>query len=117
MTDTIEKGKNDWSILDILQAIHVHGFDGDFQDSDDLEKEIPSMSVRTALEKINSLLAETRKEEVEKIKEIIAKDRPMFIKNNIVSLLKIEEVKKIRSQLRKEILDDLSSLSSEQEGK
>lgn len=48
--------------------------------------------------------------ERERIRKLVAKDRAMFLRNNIVELMQLDEVKKIRKQLRKEILVDIDAL-------
>ena len=50
-------------------------------------------------------------ERMEEIRKLVEKDRPMFFRNNIVELMQLENIKKVRKQLRKEILDDISSLT------
>jgi hypothetical protein len=40
----------------------------------------------------------------------------MLLKNNIIEMMQLDEVKKVRKQLRKEILVDLDALSQEKEG-
>lgn len=61
---------------------------------------------------IRTLLSTARQEALSQARELVAKDRPMFIKNNIVSLIDSDHAIKIRKQLRKEILEDFDSLTS-----
>ena len=44
---------------------------------------------------------------ISEIEEIISKERPMFLKNNVFEFLNHEEAVAVRKQCRKEILDEL----------
>lgn len=46
----------EWEIVDILRAVHVHGVDGDFDETDYPEHDPPSMSIQTAEKKILAFL-------------------------------------------------------------
>lgn len=61
---------------------------------------------------IQTAVSTARQEALSEARELVAKDRPMFIKNNIVSLIDSDHAIKIRKQLRKEILQDIDSLTS-----
>ena len=54
---------------------------------------------------INKLLIKQKKE----IRELVAKKRPIFMRNNIVDLIETDEAIRIREQLRKEILKDIDN--------
>ena len=50
---------------------------------------------------------EIRQAERERIAKIIRKDRPIFMKNNIVDLIESDQAQRIRTVLRIEILEEL----------
>lgn len=74
--------------------------------------DIKSETIKVVCDKdIEWLISHAVAERMEEIRKLVEKDRPMFFRNNIVELMQLENIKKVRKQLRKEILDDISSLT------
>ena len=65
----------------------------------------PSYGPEMREEKINECIGKIE----EKVLDIVTKDRTMFLRDNIFDFLSIEDIKKVRTQCRKEIADEMKT--------
>lgn len=115
-TKMIEEKKQE--LLEILRAVHVHGYDKDFDEMDYLDEEIPSMSVQTALKKIIKSLQDAIKYgEEKKDDELYAEVMNILqINDNLEFRIKppIERLHRIFRKGR-EVYDKIAKLTTSQE--